>query len=99
MASLHQILSSNPRAWEDCAAFWQPGDAVLLADAAAGLVADPGFLGFFATASAALPVRALEADIAARGLQDAARRAGVRLVDDSGWVRMVCAHDRVLSWK
>ena len=99
MASLHQVLSADARAWRDCAAFFLPGDTVILADAGVGLLAGEGFVERFRSMAQDTDIYVLRADAGARGLLVTLQGPGVHSLGDQEWVRMACSHDRVLSWK
>lgn len=90
---LHLVLGSAG-SLDACRQFVRQGDAVLLADA--GVMALVGeFTGF----SSEIPLLALHADVAARGLLQRAQSQPVQLVDDAQWVELVTAHAHTLSWK
>ena len=97
MTTLHLVARSPARsdALEACLRSMAPGDALLLIEdgvyAALAALPDPP----------ALPgdgaCHALEEDVRARGLSERLR-SGVTLVDYSGFVELVTAHERTLSW-
>lgn len=90
-SSLHQVLSADPRAWAEARAAARPGDDLLLVgDGVALLLAPPG--------DGLEGAQALALDVAARGLADAAERAGVECIDDAAWVALVAKHAHVLGW-
>lgn len=90
-SSLHQLLSADPRAWHEARAAARPGDVLLLAGDGVALLGASWLDGCEG-------VLALSADVNARGLEDAAERAGVSCVDDGRWVGLVAEHRHVLSW-
>lgn len=95
---LHLLMSSDPRALTDCRAFARAGDAVLLVDRGVDLLGagDPATLR---TQFAGVALAALEADVAAAGLQAQAEHCDVPLHSDAQWVEQVCQAAQVLSWK
>jgi sulfur relay protein TusB/DsrH len=96
--TLHQLLSDDPVAVEDCLAFFRAGDKILLAAEGVGLLA--GGNQQFVDASqgeSGISIAAVSADVAARGLLSMA--TSCQLLEDEQWVEQVCSHDVVLSWK
>lgn len=91
-------MSADPRALADCRAFVRPGDRVLLVDRGVDLlgVSDAAMLRTWFEGAA---LAALEADVAATGLNAQADRSGVPLRSDAEWVEQVCQAVQVLSWK
>lgn len=82
---------SNQALLTDCVAALSPDDALLLLEDGV----------YCALAELKLPASvrcyALSADVRARGLADRLG-ADVEVVDDAGFVRLCCEHDKVLSW-
>lgn len=95
---LHLLLSASVTAVRDCVGQFESGDHILLVDAGANLLADEERMRGLSQACGTA-VRALEADVRARGLVSAAKRQGVQLIADSAWVALVADHSLVLSWK
>ena len=57
------------------------------------------FAGRLEAAAGALRICVLEADLAARGLRDAALVPGVHRVDYDGFVELAIEYDSVTSWR
>jgi len=97
---LHQLLSADPRAVEDCSAFVSEGDEVLLVDSGVHLLGSRNsILAAHARDGCKFRLFALASDVIARGLQCQAEQLSVTLVDDGQWLDHVCASQQVLSWK
>ncbi|BBL70471.1 sulfurtransferase complex subunit TusB [Methylogaea oryzae] len=97
MAVLH-IVNRSPMAapaLRQCLARLGEDDSLLLIEDGVYAVAAQGEA---AALLAGRRVYALEADLAARGLDQAERLAGVETVDYAGFVRMAAEHAQVLSW-
>ncbi|NIM70137.1 MAG: hypothetical protein GTN86_05260 [Xanthomonadales bacterium] len=99
MATLHQLLSSDPRAAADCAALLVAGDEVLLVDAGVEMLGATGSLETLRHLVSDHRVHALRADVVARGLAWHAEQHAVALLSDRDWVDRVRAHQRVISWR
>ncbi|MDZ7825773.1 MAG: sulfurtransferase complex subunit TusB [Gammaproteobacteria bacterium] len=93
MTTLHLVARSPARsdALEACLRSMAEGDALLLLEDGVygALPVHPG--------PADSPCHALEEDVGARGLAGRLR-ADVTLVDYAGFVELVAAHERTLSW-
>ena len=97
---LHQLMCADQRALEDCRAFLQPGDEVLLIDAGVHLLTDPDALfARLKNEDYAPNISALGADVLSRGLEAPSKHSGIRLLSDGQWVERVCHCAQVLSWK
>jgi sulfur relay protein TusB/DsrH len=99
MSSLHQLLSPELSAVDDCLAFIQAGDTILLADEGADLACVPGQAERLLHKAGPGGLVMLRADALARGLEPAAQAVGIPLLGDPEWVELARAHDHVLSWK
>lgn len=97
--TLHQLMSTDPRAVAECLALAQPGDTILLVDRGVDLLTSWEHASTEPLRSAGLEILALEADLAAAGLLTLAGGLGMSLLPDSQWVEQVCRSTRVLSWK
>ena len=95
---MHQLLSGDPIAVEDCLAFFRAGDKVLLATEGVVLLAG-GNQQFVDASQGELghSIAAVSSDVAARGLLLMA--TSCQFLDDEQWVEQVCSHDVVRSWK
>lgn len=93
-ATLHILpRAADNGAWRDCLALLQADDSVLLIED--GVLLAVGASAPLTAAGATL--RALEADVAARGL-GGKLPAGVELIDDAGFVALVVDHARSITW-
>jgi tRNA 2-thiouridine synthesizing protein B len=93
MTTLHLVARSPARsdALEACLRSMAPGDALLLIeDGVYGALPDQSGPDEGAC-------HVLEEDVRARGLEGRLR-SGVTLVDYAGFVELVAAHERTLSW-
>ena len=96
--ALHLLMSSDPRAVRDCMSFAGEGESVLLVDRAVDLLCALGVGAVSEKRSEGL-LFALRADVVAAGLEQRASKLEVGLLSDEDWVDLVCASERVLSWK
>ncbi len=88
MTTLHVLHDSHwPEALDR---LWQPGDTLLLAGAAVTLACRQDL-------SLPSPVMALADCVTARGL-DGCWPATVTCIDMTGWVDLVCQHQRSVAW-
>ena len=97
---LHQVLTSDSIAVDDCLSFVRDGDTVLLADKGVALLACGSQL--FAAEfrrGVAFRVVALLYDVNAQGLESQAVALGCELLDEMQWVEQTSLHDAVMSWK
>jgi sulfur relay protein TusB/DsrH len=99
MPSLHQMMSAEAGAWQDCGRVLASGDALVLIDR--GVEALAAFEGIIQMAGIDPEIRcyASKADVQARGLSDFAAQQSVCLLDDDAWVSLVIEWPRVLSWR
>lgn len=98
MNRLHLLLSPSAAAVRDCIGQCVTGDYILLVDGGVTLLANDGLLRRLREEGhATIGVGA--ADARARGLQSAAKRAGLAWIDDSDWAALVADYPVVLSWK
>ena len=82
-----------------CLRFTQEGDAVLLIENAVyAALADSEFARHLEGASSATSFYALTPDLAARGLLNKGINPDIRLIDYSGFVRLVTENNIVQSW-
>lgn len=79
---------------DDCGLYAVPGDTVLLAGAGVTLLA-----GSLPGLDHGIQLVALQADVSARGLERRARTAGVPLIEDREWVKLVISHVHTMSWQ
>jgi sulfur transfer complex TusBCD TusB component (DsrH family) len=98
-ATLHQLMSADPRTVAECLAFARPGDTILLVDRGVDLLSHWERPDTAPLRSPGLEILALEADASAAGLLTLAGRLGMSLLPDAQWVDQVCRSARVLSWK
>ena len=97
---LHQLMSADPRVVEDCRAFLQPGDEVLLVDAGVHLLTDSDALFARLQNPGFSPrISALGSDILSRGLEAATGLGRIGVLSDAQWVERVRRNSQVLSWK
>lgn len=93
-ARLHLLMSCSGDAFDRCLEQLGADDSVLLVDDGVTCLAG-GAARLAPLQSRAARVYALEADVRARGL---AAPAGVSLIGDTDWVRLVHRHEQSLSW-
>ena len=99
--TLHTVARSpfERAALASCLRVARPGASLLLMeDAVYAALAGTAVSDLVGDALARIDVYVLEPDLAARGVADAERVAGVRAVDYGGFVDLAVAHDRVVSW-
>ena len=97
---LHQLMCTDPRTVRDCCAFLQPGDEVLLIDAAVQLLTDAdALLARLKNQHGIRKISALRADVLSRGLKASIESSGISLLSDRQWVEQLCRCSQVLSWK
>jgi len=93
MATLHTLNRgpSHANCLSDCLSSMADGDTLLLIEDGVYWIL-PIYISALKNAS---HIRALKADVEARGLQ---QLTGFGLVDDDGFVTLCTEHDRVVSW-
>lgn len=97
MSALHQIMSEDQQAMEDCLSIARPGDEILLLDGGVHLLmeCDEIMLGRH---SNSIPISIAGSDVQGPELESVVMKFGIDKIDDEAWVRKVCHHDQVLSW-
>ena len=99
---LHLVNRSpfQESALDTCLRVARPGSALLLyEDGVYAGVQGTGVAERLEAAAGEMHVCVLEADLAARGLRDAALVPGVERVDFDGFVELAIEYDRVTSWR
>jgi tRNA 2-thiouridine synthesizing protein B len=97
-ASLHTLNASSREhraLFERLLRCASAGDSVLLIENGVYSLTEATFLS--ALSDAGLTLYVLQADIAARGLQQYIN-TDVTMVDDAGFVALVCEHRKTVSW-
>lgn len=97
---LHLVMSNTRQGLEDCLAQCGSDDSILLL---AGGVEHIALINNYSLeglkkVSGKASVYALQADIAARALQDNAALIKIKLVDEEVWVDLIKAHLHTLTW-
>ena len=93
---LHLVVGPGASALETCSAHYSAGDDVIFLDAGVMHLYERGAKTETIFAGAAY---FSEADLEARGLAGLARKSGVRLANESDFLRLLRQHDHCLSWK
>lgn len=99
MSALHVVNKPQSRghALRSCLRLLQPGDALLLIEDGVYACADTGENRlFWQSLPADVSCHALQPDLDARGI--ALPLPAFALVEDAGFVGLVCRHDKTLSW-
>lgn len=97
-ATLHTLNASsreNPALLDRLLRCASTGDSVLLIENGVYCITDPQAMQAFHAAG--LRLYTLQADIDARGLQ-AINNKNATIVDDNGFVALVCEHHKTVSW-
>lgn len=93
---LHLVARSSANVIESCRAYCDEQDEVLfIDDGVMYLVTKHGETGDAGVCNSIY----LAADLAARGLMEIAREAGVRIASDRDFVRLLRQHESCLTWK
>ncbi len=93
---LHLVSGARRTALAECSRHCDSSDSVLFLDAGVLQVFRDELAGLSASGAG---LYFLAADLQAHGLQQMARDLAFDVMDDAGFVRLLCEHDHCLSWK
>ncbi len=99
MSTLHLVINAGFEPLKTCIDWAGDSDQIVLLDAGVDSLSNLRCTALMGPLIPESRIRALEADVRARGLAGLCQSLGIAMVSDTAWVGLLAECEQVMSWR